>query len=671
MFRNESPSVARLLHSAWKRLAVETIIAVRIPTLNPDSWSWAAAGDSISQRCEYVRSALKNSRILQTLNEYHIKPQANLSIGVKTIESADGNILGAWFTWPAILPQRLEDETAFIRTLSRYFEVETRWEKFATSANAGIGGRNTEEMVLSTRLDEIEPVLRSAQTLLQADLTYWAKAYPGEIRCRWHTGTISSGFGFELPVGKGVGGRAFIQNSPFGVIDYQQCGYRYGPVEETIDHEKVRSVLAFPIIQKANGTRHVLYVARRNVQPFSHVDQILLRRLLQPMADAPLPAKQPFAFNNASHFKNELRELLNQSNGIAEFESWIEKWIQGPAIVTDEKMRPYLAADFERLTDLRATPFAMKEAHIIKVKVYDQPSAALLCMWPSIDLPPHRWNDFLEDIITACNVILERSQRAHSSLAHQRSGFMDRLLRLPHHPTAAQVEDSIREASRLGLTVDHGELWCIIGREPLIVRSRLTDQGRVIEEIALERLHAPIVVQDTCAFLVLHEHSKISPSEFRDEILAQTSGNPIWIIHGAVYDSFETFVIDIHKLLDLAQSIISTPNSQPVLAFSQDDLSALLESPEISQALFKYAKDRFEPLLRYDTQHNTQLTKTLVEYLTSDSFTETAQILYVHPNTARHRVQQALKILDRELSNPKTRTVLSLAAFVWQYNFYE
>ncbi len=90
-------------------------------------------------------------------------------------------------------------------------------------------------------------------------------------------------------------------------------------------------------------------------------------------------------------------------------------------------------------------------------------------------------------------------------------------------------------------------------------------------------------------------------------------------------------------------------------------LSGYLERD--TEELEEYCQEHLAPLLAYDREHSASLVKTLEEYLDcGESPAQTAERLYLHPNTVKYRMGRIMEILDYDpLSHPEERLALHLA----------
>jgi DNA-binding PucR family transcriptional regulator len=151
----------------------------------------------------------------------------------------------------------------------------------------------------------------------------------------------------------------------------------------------------------------------------------------------------------------------------------------------------------------------------------------------------------------------------------------------------------------------------------------------------------------------------------RDELLKVFGPAPLWLVHGATYDSFEGLEEALTQTVRAAERVRQEQDERYVLEVNGWGLDSLLENPKLSGGLATFAESTLAPLAAYDRETGSQLTETLCRVLTSGSLEEAAEHLFVHPNTVRYRVRRAEQLLGRELGAPKEKAALTLAAFVW------
>lgn len=140
---------------------------------------------------------------------------------------------------------------------------------------------------------------------------------------------------------------------------------------------------------------------------------------------------------------------------------------------------------------------------------------------------------------------------------------------------------------------------------------------------------------------------------------------PLWLAHGASYDSFEGLRPSLRKTMDAAREARKERDGRHVVEVGGRGLDALLDNPRLSGELSDFADNVLGPLLERDEAAGSRLTDTSCRALASGSTAETAKSLFVHENTVRYRVRRAERILDADLASPEDRAAMSLAAFVW------
>jgi len=168
-----------------------------------------------------------------------------------------------------------------------------------------------------------------------ADLGVWLRrglhllGWRARQRCGW-SGIWEQEHGVRvpIPVGQGVGGRAFARSRLSGVADYQ-CQYRYPGVSEAADIS--RSTLAVPVRGSAPRSVAVLYAVRRTVAPFSATQRLLLLRLMRSIEPVPGLWRRPSTSSSGTahllETKSELRQICCTLQ-VQDIESWLEQLIK-------------------------------------------------------------------------------------------------------------------------------------------------------------------------------------------------------------------------------------------------------------------------------------------------------------------------------------------------------
>ncbi|BBL79704.1 hypothetical protein RxyAA322_15580 [Rubrobacter xylanophilus] len=499
-------------------------------------------------------------------------------------------------------------------------------------------------------------LLELVRRVSRAELAYWGGVHDGVVDVRWHVGARSPGFGFELPLGKGVGGRAFAGERPLEVADYLNCQYRYPGVSDATDREGVRSVLALPVEGRSEGSGAVLYAVRRSVDPFSDAERALLARIrdaVEPVGGGALSRRASVTGPGALRLQRTgLRRLLLRSEQVREVEEWLEGVIGCPAILVDSGDRPYASGSLDRLEGLRLSGNEPRSFRL-------PGGGGSLLVWsrnggePSVE----GWPDLMEDVLAAFQVILDRAQRSHERLNSRRSRWLRAV-------AGGQTgEEARREGRRLGLPEEGGEVWAFAWEPDRSGGARLR---MVADEVALDMLDGPfITLEEGLGAVLVRGTPPHRPSAVRDALLRHFGPAPLWLVHGAGYESLEGLKEALRMSLPAAEELRASRSGPYVCEVRGRGLDSLLANPRLSDELSGFAKRLLEPLAEYDGRHGTRLTETFCLTLALGSAEAAAGRLFVHPNTVRYRLRRTQQLLGRDLSDPKERTALSLAAFVW------
>ena len=554
-------------------------------------------------------------------------------------------------------------------TLEVFLEVE---HGEATYFGGAAGSLDTELAGALGRGDSqaLPALLSLVRTVGGADIAYWGSVRGEAVEVERHLGARDGGFGFRLPLGEGVGGRAFAVGSTVEIPDYRNCQYRYPVVSDVTDGEEVRSTLAIPV-RGSSGGGAVLYAARRSVEPFTPAQRILLKRVarsIEPVPGLP-PAPRLFTttqdIDHARLGRAELRKLLVESNRALDVEAWLERTIGGPAVLVDANDRPYAAGRLPSLQHL-ASPRKAEETclELSLGRAGGAGERGRLRLRPSVQLPPEGWKDFFEDVVTACNVVLDRMEQTHDRINRRRSLWLGEVAE------GRGGRDARRDGNRLGLPVEKGEVWAVSWEPGDKTAAESARLAMLAEDLVLDLLGDPLVALDEGVGVVLlreraRGRRREKPSTVRDALLRYVGPGPLWLVHGVAYESFGDLREALNQAVGVAKRLREAGSEPFVSEVDSCGLDGLLENSRISEELAAFANRMLKPLLDHDAGGNSKLTETFCLTLTLGSPTRAARRLYVHENTVRYRMGRAQKLLGRDLSLPKEHTALTLAAFSW------
>ncbi|HEU0002733.1 MAG TPA: helix-turn-helix domain-containing protein [Ktedonobacteraceae bacterium] len=582
---------------------------------------------------------------------------------------------GLWIIWAsslasAALPNPvIECLERVRRTLEALLEVEGTEEQYFFSSSPLLDQELTEGLAHGDT-HALSAFLSLTRVVGKADFTFWARAYQDIIEITGHLGAKHNGFGFALPLGRGVGGRIAAYGRPI-VGDYRNSPYRDPSVCDMIDGEDIRSGLALPVRYHAQRDSNprvaaVLYVTRRTTTPFSLAERLLVQRLAGLLEPLPFVSRPPsFTSPGVQRFpdhKAAWYDIILYANRVETLEAWVSQIIKGTVIVTDGDGHPYVFAHTEELEQMREARDAEPDAaQVISLAAPGVSLPGKVYMWPSMPLPPPAWPDFFSDLVIACNLVIARQEEAHDHLARQRGQWLRALLQ------GKTVQPGIADGYRLGLPVERGQIWVIAWPAQTMQAAKSARKRMIAESITLDNLKSPLIFfDDDAAVVLLDAHATPQPSRVRDALLKHCAPHPLWIVYGARYHSLHELKMTLTHAITLAQRARREKYNEYLLDIHTPGLDSLLENPRLSEDLRDFATRLLAPLTEYDAARKTHLTTTFVLAQTLGSAQAVADQLAVHVNTIRYRLHKVEEILGIEQASPKEHTALALAAFIWK-----
>lgn len=113
-------------------------------------------------------------------------------------------------------------------------------------------------------------------------------------------------------------------------------------------------------------------------------------------------------------------------------------------------------------------------------------------------------------------------------------------------------------------------------------------------------------------------------------------------------ERFRDYYVQARAILDTGRLL-----DRPSLYYPYDNLSSFLLFDRIpADELELYCHQQIRELWHYDREHGTELCDTLQVYLEqAKSLSRTADLLFIHRNTVRYRVNRCMELLDSRLEN--------------------
>jgi sugar diacid utilization regulator len=579
---------------------------------------------------------------------------------------------GIWLIWP-LSPSRPEPASKYqeeIRLmLEALLEVEGLEGRYFPSTSP------LSDKALIDALAQGDPYALSAllgltRLIGNAELTAWGRAYQDVVETTDHMGAKQSGFGFVLPHGKGAGGYIAAHGTPIITVeDYRNSPFRHPSVSDIVDSEQVRSMIALPVRSRTEKGEHVvgiLYATRRTVKPFSLAESLLVRRMTTLLEPLPPLTRSPSFLSpglpSVSDQKAAWYKLILHANRMESLETWISQFIKGTVIVTDSDGRPYVFAHTQELERMRATLDNSRDGiQVIPLSAPGVSSPGQVYLRSAVPLPPPEWPEFFADLVVACDLIIGRMEQARDHLARQREQWLQALLQGKPLPEIRQ------DGYRLGLPVRDGQLWVIAWPFQKLLTRQAVRQRMLVENIVLDQLESPLLfLGDDLGVILLDEDAKQKPARLRDLLITQFAPYPLWIIYGANYHSLGDLKMLLTHSISQAQKARREGRSEYLLDVQTPGLESLLANPRLGEDLRSFAIRLLTPLLEYDRNKGTDLTKTFVLAQVRGSAQAVAEELEVHVNTIRYRIHKAEEILGSEDASPKDRIAWGFASFIWQ-----
>lgn len=578
-------------------------------------------------------------------------------------------------SFPGAVSERIERVR---QTLEAVLEVEEREAHFFTSSSP-LYDRDLIEALAHGDPHALSTFLSLTRVVAAADFAFWGRAYQDVVEVTDHLGARHGGFGFALQRGHGVGGRVIAYGEPIALSDYRNSPYRDSSVSNIIDAEEIRAGMAVPVratsaLEQQSPVVAVLYATRRTVTPFSLAERLLVQRQAHLLEQGVHVRSASFlvpAVQQLPDHKAGWHDLVLHANRIEVVEAWASQLIKGVVIVTDSEQRPYVLTHSEQLEQICASRSSQPDAvQVLSLATpgVRQPgqvttTAGLVYLCPSIALPPAQWPDFFADLIVACNSVIARMERAHDQWDRQREQWLRTVLN-KEEKSLPSVE---REGHRLGLPVEHGQLW-VSAWFPGTMQATTSVRKRMIaENVVLDHLKSPLIFfDDDMAVILLKGQVPQHPSQVRDALLAHCGAHPLWIVQGGHYHSLQDLKTTLTHTLSLARKARRDNYGEYLLDISAFGLDSLLENPRLAGDLDTFALRLLTPLLEYDAANNSHLTDTFVLAQTLGSAQAVAEQLGVHVNTIRYRLRRAEDLLGTDQALPKEHAAMVLAAFTWQ-----
>ncbi len=567
------------------------------------------------------------------------------------------------------------------------------------------------EISALTSLDRVLLLIcRKAAELLGVEISYVALADKAQTEIRMcMTFGISESWRYRMwmPFGQGVGGAVAQSRRPLIIEDYGSFDH---PTRDEIRYmvlqERIRAVLAVPMLV-GDLVTGVLYVADRRPALFTAHDA----RLLQGLADQAAIAITNSELYEQKHREvqvhDRLMEIALRNGGYQQLAEDLQLLVGNPVALYDKNLN-LLACHPSAEGGGVLSDCHLKEA--LAAVDEEQAASALSLLtgrrqgfltgpMPEVSLPNGRvvapalsGNDFLgyvhfleeerklndydvrvaerAAVILALRVMRERAEAEVEQ--RLRGELLDDLLA----SDVETVDGAVKRSAHLGHELDGAHLVLAVELDAALA----SGQGDVmtLRERLLEQVKLGLDASGADAVTDVKEERVVSlvkcPDEdrqthgpnvvgrlLRDRLERKFFQAPLFVGLGGVCQEPHEFRRSYEEALVCLRVARSQPGTT-LVAYEDLDLISLLFASDHTERLTNFVEARLGALVRYDSEHRSELVKTVSRYLDlSCNKAAAAAALNVHLSTLKYRLERIQTILELDLSDPESRFTMHLA----------
>lgn len=533
----------------------------------------------------------------------------------------------------------------------------------------------------------LHEIARRARRLLNFDMAYIGlRDESGVSSIRSAEGeTTSLSVGLKTSGGSGLGGLVQRSGAPAWSPDYlADKDLPHSPdIDAVVQAEGLRAILAVPL---GYGTTifGTLYGADRTVRHFTP-DEISLMRSLGKLAGVAIERARLLEDTRAEVTELELdtsraRSSLNVQRRVeAAYIRLIDlvlsgcgpqtlaeaasKELSGVLVVRDCVGRrvvvtgtpPELAEDdIRRWTyDAHAAgcPVPMPEGGWVAPVTAGGENLGAILLVPDEPLSDGFGVRLLQ--LTARAVALVLLLQRTSTVAHDQ--IRDELLEELLSDIRPQPRQLISRARRLGIAVDEPHVM-------VLARPEGGPEGRAAAWASsyAHRMSGLMKVREGCVTLLIPGEDPLAAATAVSGELTPLVGHPVTIgAAGPVSDPDR--VAQTHReALSCLEALTELGNTGCVATPQQMGFLGVLLSE--THGVGDYVESVIGPVLAYDAQRFTELTRTLDAYFASSSSpTRAASALHVHPNTVSRRLERIAELLGADWQDPERALEIQLA----------
>ncbi|GAA3194843.1 MULTISPECIES: helix-turn-helix domain-containing protein [Streptomyces] len=600
-------------------------------------------------------------------------------------------------------PSELEDLVRRARASGLEADALSRLERaeyLASRVHAQLSRRQQREAGLSALVDVareltlpydldalLNTITRRTRTLLGLDMSYitFRDAAAGDSYVRTSDGHASAlTVGYRVPYSSGIGDEAITSSVPVWSPDYlSDERMRHSDVlDEVVRAEGLRAIIAAPLLF-GDDAFGVLYAAGRNIRHFtvgdvslmsslgalaavaiertrtlerSHADVISLR------SDSSQTASLLGEFRRLNELHTSLVDHALAGNSLNSLVTEVAGILGGAVLVRDVEHRPLAAHGTVPTADgtevlracqtaaTRRTPVAVADGTWVVPVTAGNEELGVLLLRP--DEPLDESGAPLLGMAAQSVAVLLQVQRGEEAAASSfRDELFEDLLAAPHRPT----KQFIQRARRLGIDLERPHVV-------VVIRPEGGAQGRAAGWAAsyARRMHGFRSIQSGCIALLLPATDASASARAVSAELTPLLGHPVTVgAAGPVSDP--GLVQQAHQEALRCLDALVSLDSVGAYA-SPEDLGFLGVLLSDNRDAAGFITATIGPILDYDAQRMTELTRTLDAYFAAGgSPTHAAEALHVHPNTVSRRLERIADLLGADWLKPERALEVQVA----------
>ncbi|MGW0551963.1 helix-turn-helix domain-containing protein [Streptomyces altiplanensis] len=544
------------------------------------------------------------------------------------------------------------------------------------------------DLTLPYDLDALlQTITRRTRTLLGLDMSYisFRDTAAGDSFVRTADGHASAlTVGYRVPYSFGLGAEAIKESVPMWTPDYlsDERMRHTGALDEVVRAEGLRAIIAAPL-KFGEDAFGVLYAADRNVRHFT-IGEVSLMSSLGDMAAVAIEKTRTLERSNAdvailksgaSRDESRLAEFRRLTElhtrlvdhalaggSLDALVAEVAEELPGAVLVRDMEHRPLSGAGAIPAVDDAEVLAAWRTASaghmptvlgtgtwIVPVTVGHEDLAVALLH------PREPLNDADEPLLRLAAqsiAVLLQVQRGEAAAASPfRDELFEDLLVAPHRP----AKQFVQRARRLNIDLERPHVV-------VVIRPEGGAQGRAASWAAsyARRMNGLRSIQNGCIALLLPaDNSSVSAGAVSTE-LSPLLGHPVTVGAAGPVSSPDLIQQTHREALRCLDALVSLDNVGAHA--SPEDLGFLGVLLSDNHDAASFISATIGPILDYDAQRTTELTRTLDEYFAAGgSPTYAAEALHVHPNTVSRRLERITELLGADWLKPERALEVQVA----------